>query len=240
MDGIINIYKTRGITSYDVIRIIKKEFNFKDKIGHGGTLDPIGEGVLIICLGNMTKISNKFLNFDKEYITEVLLGVKTDTDDIEGKIIEEKKIENLDENKIIQVFKSFEGEIEQIPPFVSAIKYKGKPLYKYYRKGIKIQPPARKVIIKKIEILKISPPYIEFKVLCSKGTYIRALCRDIGEKLGCGGTQNKLIRTKVGPFRIENSVKLEKLKNEGIDRYLIYPEEILKILKTEGVYEWKS
>lgn len=229
MDGIINIYKPKGITSYDVIRIIKKEFNFKDKIGHGGTLDPIGEGVLILCLGNMTKISNKFLNFDKEYIAEVLLGIKTDTDDIDGKIIEEKKLENLEEKKIIGVIKSFEGEIEQIPPFVSAIKYKGKPLYKYYRKGIKIQPLPRKVTIKKIEILKIDLPFVEFKVLCSKGTYIRSLCRDIGEKLGCGGTQNKLIRTKVGPFKIEDSVKIENLRKYGIKKYLIYPSELLII-----------
>jgi len=236
MNGILNIYKPRGITSYDVIRIIKKEFDFKDKIGHGGTLDPIGEGVLIICLGEMTKFSNKFLNFDKEYIGEVLLGIKTDTDDIEGKIIEEKKVENLKEEEIIGVFKSFEGEIEQIPPVVSAIKYKGKPLYKYYRKGILIKPPPRKVLIKKIEVLKINIPYVEFRVLCSKGTYIRALCRDIGEKLGCGGTQNKLIRTKVGPFKIENSVKIEDLKKDGIEKHLIYPSELVKILKGDGAY----
>ncbi|HOK56499.1 MAG TPA: tRNA pseudouridine(55) synthase TruB [bacterium] len=235
MDGIINVYKPGGITSYDVIRIIKKEFNFKDKIGHGGTLDPIGEGVLILLFGRMTKLSNKFLNFDKEYIAEVLLGIKTDTDDIEGKIIEEKQIKNLNEERIIEVIKSFEGETEQIPPFISAIKYKGKPLYKYYRKGIKIQPPPRKVIIKKIEILKIALPYIEFKVLCSKGTYVRSLCRDIGEKLGCGGTQNKLIRTKVGPFKIEDSVRIENLKKYGIEKYLIYLDELLKILKVESV-----
>ncbi|MCS7180876.1 MAG: tRNA pseudouridine(55) synthase TruB [bacterium] len=231
MEGIINIYKPKDITSYDVIRIIKKEFKLKEKIGHGGTLDPIGEGVLIICIGNMTKISYKFLNYDKEYIGELLLGVKTDTDDIKGKIIEEKKIENISNEKIIEVIKSFEGEIEQIPPVVSAIKYKGKPLYKYYRKGILIKPPPRKVIIKKIEIQKINLPYIEFKVLCSKGTYIRALCRDIGEKLGCGGTQNKLIRTKVGPFKIEDSVKIEELKKNGIEKYLIYPSELIKYIK---------
>lgn len=234
MDGILNVYKPKGITSYDVIRVFKKEFKIKDKIGHAGTLDPIGEGVLIICIGNMTKFSNKFFNFDKEYVGEVLLGIKTDTDDIEGKIIEEKKIESLKEEDIIKVIKSFQGEIEQIPPSVSAIKYKGKPLYKYFRKGIIIQPPPRKVIIKKIEVIKINLPYVEFKVLCSKGTYIRALCRDIGEKLGCGGTQSKLIRTKVGPFTIENSVKIENFKKDGIEKYMIYPSELIKVL--EGGY----
>jgi tRNA pseudouridine55 synthase len=230
MDGLLNIYKPKGITSYDVIRIIKKQFKLKEKIGHGGTLDPIGEGILIVCLGNMTKFTNRFINFDKEYIGEVLLGVKTDTDDIEGRIIEEKKVENISEEEIIKVFKSFEGEIEQIPPVVSAIKYRGKPLYKYYRKGIIIKPPPRKVFIKKIEVLKINLPYVEFKVLCSKGTYIRALCRDIGDKLGCGGTQSKLIRTKVGPFKIENSVKIEDLIKNGIEKHLIYPSELVKIL----------
>ncbi len=150
MNGILNIYKPKGITSYDVIRILKKEFVLKEKIGHGGTLDPIGEGVLIICIGNATKILHKFLNFDKEYIAEVLLGIKTDTDDIEGNIIEKKPVENLDEEKIINVVKSFQGEIEQIPPIVSAIKYKGKPLYKYFRQGITVQPSKRKVIIKKL------------------------------------------------------------------------------------------
>ncbi|MCM8818083.1 MAG: tRNA pseudouridine(55) synthase TruB [Candidatus Omnitrophica bacterium] len=229
MDGILNIYKPKGITSYDVIRIIKEEFKINKKIGHGGTLDPIGEGVLIICFGNMTKITSKLLNCDKEYIAEILLGVKTDTDDIEGNVIEKKEVGNLNEEEIMKVIKSFEGEIEQIPPVVSAIKYKGKPLYKYYRKGIIIQPCARKVKIKKIEVLKISLPYIEFKILCSKGTYIRALCRDIGEKLGTVGTQNKLIRTKVGPFKIEDSVKIENLKKNGIEKYLIYPSEIAKI-----------
>lgn len=230
MDGIINVYKPKGITSYDVIRILKKTFSIKDKIGHGGTLDPIGEGVLIICIGKMTKISGKLLNFDKEYIAEVLLGIKTDTDDIEGKIIEKREVGEIKEEEIVKTIKSFEGEIEQIPPFVSAIKHKGKPLYKYYRKGVIIQPPPRKVIIKKIDVLKINLPYVEFKVLCSKGTYIRALCRDIGEKLGCGGTQSRLIRTKIGPFKIEDSVKIEDLKRNGIEKYLIYPSELIKIL----------
>ncbi|MCM8772843.1 MAG: tRNA pseudouridine(55) synthase TruB [Candidatus Omnitrophica bacterium] len=231
MNGILNIYKPKGITSYDVIRILKKEFNLKEKIGHGGTLDPIGEGVLIILIGNMTKISSKLINFHKEYIGEILLGVKTDTDDIEGNIIEQRPVENLKEEDITRVIKSFEGEYEQIPPSVSAIKYKGKPLYKYFRKGIIITPTPRKVLIKKIEVLSIDLPYVKFKVLCSKGTYIRALCRDIGEKLGCGGTQNSLIRTKVGPFRIEESVKIEDLKKDGIEKYLIYPSELVKIIQ---------
>lgn len=234
MNGILNVNKPKGLTSYDVIRIIKKEFKWKEKIGHAGTLDPIGEGVLILLLGSMTKIAEKFLNFDKEYIAEILLGVKTDTDDIEGKVIEERSVENLKEEEIIKVIKSFEGEIEQIPPVVSAIKYKGKPLYKYYRKGIIIQPPPRKVKIKKIEILRIEIPYVEIKVLCSKGTYIRTLCRDIGEKLGTGGTQNKLKRTKVGPFRIEDSVEIDQLRKDGIEKHLITPEEILKIIEKEG------
>jgi len=157
MEGILNINKPEGFTSYDVIRVIKKNFDLKGKkIGHAGTLDPLAEGVLIICIGKATKLSGKFMEFEKEYIAELLLGIKTDTDDIEGEVIEKKEV-NVNEEEVVEVIKSFEGEIEQIPPIVSAIKHKGKPLYKLYRKGIIVTPPPRKVFIKNRYFKNCSP-----------------------------------------------------------------------------------
>ena len=201
MDGIINVNKPKGITSYDVIRFIKRNFELMDKIGHAGTLDPLAEGVLIICIGRATKLSRFFMELEKEYWAKLLLGTITDTLDLEGKITEKRDV-NVKVEDVKEVLKNFEGEIEQIPPSVSAIKYKGRPLYKFYRKGIVISPRPRKVYIKEITLLKVELPYVEFKVVCSKGTYIRALCRDIGEKLGCGGIQAELKRLRIGPFRI--------------------------------------
>ena len=231
MEGILNINKPEGFTSYDVIRVIKKNFDLRGKkIGHAGTLDPLAEGVLIICIGKATKLAGKFMEFEKEYIAELLLGIKTDTDDIEGEVIEKKEV-NVKEEEVKEVIKSFEGEIEQVPPIVSAIKHKGKPLYKLYRKGIIITPPPRKVFIKKIDILKIDFPYVEFRIICSKGTYVRALCRDIGEKLGTGGIQSKLKRIRVGPFKIEDSLTLDELKKKGLENSIIPLKEIEGLLK---------
>jgi len=230
MDGIINIYKPKGITSYDVIRFIKKNCYFKKKIGHCGTLDPLAEGVLIVCFGKGTKLSNLLINQEKEYITKLLLGIETDTLDIEGKILNRSKI-NIGKDEIEKIIKSFEGEIEQIPPVVSALKYKGMPYYKLYRKGIIVSPPPRKVLIKKIEILDINIPYVEFKVVCSRGTYIRALCRDIGKMVGCGAVQDELKRTRIGPFKIEESIKLEEILEKGLNKFLIPIDQVLNYIK---------
>ncbi|MCX8082132.1 MAG: tRNA pseudouridine(55) synthase TruB [bacterium] len=220
MNGIIPVNKPEGITSYDVIRFIKRTFRLRDKIGHAGTLDPLASGILIICVGKATKMSTKFMNMEKEYEAKLLLGVITDTDDINGKVIKENEV-NVDEKEIKNIIKSFEGEIEQIPPIVSAIKKEGTPFYKLHRRGISLSPPVRKVFIKKIDIINISLPYVKFRVICSKGTYIRALCRDIGNKLGCGGTQTGLKRIRVGDFKIEDTVTLEELEKNGLERYII-------------------
>ena len=233
MDGIINVNKPKGITSYDVIRFIKREFNFKGKIGHAGTLDPSAEGVLIILIGKATKLSSRLMKFEKEYISMMKLGIKTDTDDIDGKVIEEREV-NVEVKDIIKVIRSFEGEYLQTPPVVSAIKHQGKPLYKLYRKGIIVKPEPKLVSIKKIDIEEIKLPYIKIKVICSKGTYIRALCRDIGEKLGCLATQTELKRTRIGPFSIEKSLSLSELKKRGIDNSIITIWEFLQIFEKEN------
>lgn len=228
MDGIIPVNKPSGISSYDVIRFIKRTFRLKNKIGHAGTLDPIASGVLIICIGKGTKMSKVFMDEDKEYEARLLLGIKTDTDDIKGKVLEQREV-NVEEKDIVRVVKEFEGEIEQIPPAVSAIKKGGTPLYKLHRKGIDVSPPPRKVFIKRIDIKNISLPYVDIYVVCSKGTYIRALCRDIGDKLGCGGTQAALKRTRVGDFKIEDCVTLEELEKNGLEKYLIPVKKVKKL-----------
>ena len=228
MDGFLNINKPPGITSYDVIRQIKKIPGFKAKIGHTGTLDPLASGVLVICIGSATKKANRFLAMKKEYLATMLLGITTDTDDIQGRIIETKKLQQniFNENLIRTTIQAFNGEIQQIPPCVSALRKNGVRLYKLYRQGCSITPEPRRVFIYEIEVQKIEIPMIVFRVVCSRGTYIRALCRDIGKKLGCGATQQALIRTKLGMFNIEESITIEQLKNDGITKYLIPPDII--------------
>ncbi len=220
MNGIIIVNKPGGITSYDVIRFFKRTFHLREKIGHAGTLDPLATGVLIVCIGRATALSQGFMKMEKEYEARMRLGITTDTDDIDGTVIEEKKVD-VTEAGIRKVVNGFIGEIEQVPPVVSAIKYKGNPLYKLHRKGVAVEPVPRKVFVESIEILKIDIPYVSFRVTCSKGTYIRALCRDIGDKLGCGGTQTELKRTRVGDYRIDASFTLQDIEKKGIDNCLI-------------------
>lgn len=211
MNILLNINKPQGITSYDVIRAIKKKLPEKQKIGHFGTLDPMATGVLLIAIGKATKLGSCFLNKEKEYIGVLQLGIITDTWDITGKIIAEKAV-NITDNEIEKVFSQFKGKIFQTPPFFSALKHKGKSLYKFARKGIEIKKEPRKVFIKEIEILKIDLQEIIFRVLCSKGTYIRSLCYDIGKELSCGGCLKGLTRTAVAEYKIENSLSLDNLK----------------------------
>ena len=211
MNILLNINKPKGITSYDVIRVIKKKLPEKQKIGHFGTLDPMATGVLLIAIGKATKLGVSFLEKEKEYIGVLQLGIATDTWDITGNIITEKKVK-VTKNEIEKVFSKFRGEIFQTPPFFSALKHKGQPLYKLARKGIEIKKNPRRIFIKKLEILKIDLPEVTFKVLCSKGTYIRSLCYDIGKELNCGGCLKELVRTAVAEYKIKNSLSLNYLK----------------------------
>ncbi|HON05018.1 MAG: tRNA pseudouridine synthase B [candidate division TA06 bacterium ADurb.Bin131] len=223
LNGFLNVNKPSGMTSYDVIRHIKRISNFKGKIGHTGTLDPLASGVLVICIGSATKKAGKFLAMEKEYLATMLLGTTTDTDDIQGKIIETKKIDDttLDIDLINKTIHSFIGEIQQVPPSVSALTRQGVRLYKLHRQGRPVIPEARKVFIYEIDVKKVEIPRVVFKVVCSRGTYIRALCRDIGRKLGYGAVQEALIRTRVGFFSIEQSITLDQLKKDGIKKYLM-------------------
>ena len=215
MDGILVVNKPLGKTSFNMVAQTRKEFHTK-KVGHIGTLDPMASGVLPILIGNCTKLSDYLMDHDKDYVAIIKLGQSTNTGDQEGEIVEEKDVdENIfDETKIEEVLNSFIGESEQIPPMYSAIKINGKKLYELARAGQTVERKSRKIYITSIKLVNINKDKneIEFKVTCSKGTYIRTLCEDIAKKLGTIGYMSKLTRTRVGKFEIEDEGKLISLE----------------------------
>ena len=213
MNGYINVFKPQGLTSHDVVRKTKGILRVK-RAGHTGTLDPNASGVLPICIGKATRTSEYLLNANKGYIGELTLGISTDTQDIEGKILNYSQKE-VKEEDIIRVINSFKGESYQLPPMYSALKYKGKKLYELARSGIEVEREKRKINIYNIDILNIDENRkILFSVKCSRGTYIRTLCNDIGEKLGTYGFMSYLIRTEVEPFILSEAVSLETIQKK--------------------------
>lgn len=228
MDGIIVINKQKEYTSHDVVAKLKKKLNIS-KVGHTGTLDPNATGVLPILIGKGTKFSKYLINHDKIYEVELELGKKTDTADIEGKVIEEKNVdEKYIKENLLQVLESFVGKQEQIPPMYSAIKKNGKKLYEYARAGEKVEIEPRKIEIYKIDLNKYDKNIISFVVSCSKGTYIRSLCEDIAEKLNTVGYMKNLKRLQVGEFNIKDAVYIDDIDLKNVNDYLITLEEILK------------
>lgn len=230
MDGVINIFKNTGMTSFDVVRIVKKAAS-TGKVGHTGTLDPEACGVLPVCIGKGTKIIDYIMNSDKVYEVEFKLGIKTTTYDLEGDIIYEKDPSNIEEKEILKSIYLFKGEYSQIPPMYSAIKQNGVRLYELARKGIEVEREGRLVKIYEIEDIKINNPYIKMKVTCSKGTYIRSLCYDIGEALGVGATMTKLKRRKTSKFTEEESINIDNINSENIENYIISIEDALDTYK---------
>ncbi len=222
MNIVLNLNKDYNLTSHDAVTLVKKLFKVR-KAGHAGTLDLIATGVLVVCLNEATKVASFISDLDKEYIMTAKLGESTDTYDAEGKVIKKFQISNFkfQIEEIKEITRRFTGEIEQIPPMYSAIKVSGKPLYKLARKGIEIERKPRKVKIYSIEILKAQSPFLTIKVSCSKGTYIRSLCNDIGEALGVGAHITELMRTKIGQFSIENSAKISELPYKTSSLYSI-------------------
>lgn len=227
LNGVIIVDKAKEYTSRDVVNILSKKFKTK-KIGHTGTLDPIATGVLVITLGKATKISELLTSTYKEYIAEMKLGIKTDTYDIEGKVLEENKID-VTKEEIIDAINSFEGKYIQEVPIYSSVKVNGRKLYEYARCNEEVTLPKKEVDIKDIEILKIENDIVKFKTLVSKGTYIRSLINDIGCKLKCGAIMISLRRTKQGKFNIEDSYTLDQIEK---DNY-----KLISILDTLDLYE---
>lgn len=244
INGIINVYKEKGYTSHDVVAKLRGILKQK-KIGHTGTLDPDAVGVLPICLGNGTKLCDLLTDKDKTYEAVLLLGTVTDTQDTSGTVLETKEV-NCTKEEIIETILSFVGEYEQLPPMYSAIKVNGKRLYELAREGLEVERKTRKVCIKAIHILNIDEinKEVRLTVECSKGTYIRTLCHDIGEKLSCGGCMKSLERTKVGQFLKEDSLTIDEIRdlvnNSDIDSKVIsvddmFPDYDKVIIKEDAV-----
>ena len=210
VNGIINVYKEKGYTSFDVVAKLRGIFKQK-KIGHTGTLDPDAEGVLPVCLGKATKVCDLLTDKSKEYEAVLLLGKVTDTQDITGTVLEEKDVK-VTEEAVRETVLSFVGDYMQIPPMYSALKVNGKKLCDLAREGKTVERQARPVKILTIDILDVTLPRVRMRVHCSKGTYIRTLCQDIGEKLGCGGCMESLLRTRVGEFALADAIKLSEVE----------------------------
>ena len=214
-EGIILVDKPSGVTSHDVVDMVRHKLGLR-RVGHAGTLDPLAEGLLIMLVGRATKLFPQFVNFDKEYFGVLKLGEMTTTCDSQGEVTKTGDTSVVSDSGILSSFKRFEGEFDQIPPMVSALHVKGKRLYKLARKGITIERQPRRIKIYKINVQKIDMPYVEFYAHCSKGTYIRKLAEDVGEVLGCGAHIVKIKRLSVGPFKLEDAVKPEKIDEKAL------------------------
>lgn len=251
-DGILIIDKPEGYTSHDVVAKIRKIIGTK-KVGHTGTLDPMATGVLVVCVGAATKLVEHFTCKDKIYEAKVKLGIKTDTADITGNVIEKTETKNITVEKVSEALKTFLGEQMQVPPKYSSIKVNGMKLYEYARQGIEVKIEPRKIKIYSIEIIDINEEEKEiyFKVHCSKGTYIRSLCEDIATKLGTCGTMSYLRRIKTGEFDIEKAITIEEINEEKIipmeklfDNKITIEKDLNKLLngveipcdKSDGLY----
>lgn len=217
--GIINVYKEAGFTSHDVVAKLRG-ISRQKKIGHTGTLDPDAVGVLPVCLGSATKVCDLLTDRTKEYIARLRLGLVTDTQDISGKVLKEQTV-TAERNEVLSVIRDFVGDQKQVPPMYSALKVNGKKLYELAREGKEVERKARDITIYEIEVLKEEHPEYEIRVVCSKGTYIRTLCHDIGERLGCGGVMTQLTRTAVGEFGIEDAYPLSKLEQLAAQGHLM-------------------
>ncbi|MBI4335660.1 MAG: tRNA pseudouridine(55) synthase TruB [Candidatus Omnitrophica bacterium] len=233
MNGVLIVDKPSGITSHDVVDIIRRRFHIK-KVGHAGTLDPLATGVLVILVGRATKLSNILMNRDKEYEVVMALGKRTDTGDADGKVIYESgDCKNITLAALNEVLERFRGQIPQIPPMMSAIKHKGKKLYELARKGIEIERQPRQVNIKELRVLSFNPPDATLRIKCTKGTYVRVLCDDIGLALGCGAYVSRIRRVASGEFSVNEAVSVDMLRQVDIHR-------LGQMLKNENYYKFKT
>jgi tRNA pseudouridine55 synthase len=214
INGFLLINKDSGITSSRVVQIVKKKFNFK-KVGHLGTLDPMAEGLLILAINRATKFSSLLLQSNKTYQAEVTLGQQTDTDDAEGEITSTHQV-MCHKQEVEEKLLSFLGKSQQLPPAYSALKHKGKPMYKYAREGIQVDKEARTITIDEIDNISINLPKVSFDIACSKGTYIRSVARDLGNRLECGGHLSRLIRTSQEKFLINSAISIDEACEEDI------------------------
>ena len=219
-EGIIVVNKPEGITSHDVVEFVRRKLKIH-KVGHAGTLDPIATGVLLILVGRYTKLFDHFLDFDKEYIATLTFGKRTTSGDREGSVIETKDPSHLTEYKVKEVFYSYLGKISQVPPMISALKYRGRRLYSLARRGIEVERQPRSIVIKEIKLLEFNPPYIKFYLKCSKGTYVRQLAEDIARDLNCVGYISQIQRLSIGPFNLSQAFSLLQINESCLQSYQI-------------------
>ncbi len=247
MEGILNILKPPGMTSFDVVAFVRKKAGGA-KTGHAGTLDPGAAGVLPVCVGRATRLTEYMAGMTKEYRAEMVLGVETDTQDSDGKVVAVKRVKTC-RNTVRQVLDEFKGVSEQLPPMYSAVRMHGKRLYQLARKGETVERKLRKIRIYSIRLVNTNRERILFDVICSKGTYIRTLCHDAGKRLGCGAHMNFLLRKRVGPFRLDDALTIEEVENldnrcflpsdtalEGYPSVTITPVEAKQIKNGQRIY----
>ena len=227
LDGLLPVNKEAGPTSHDTVNELRNILGYR-RVGHTGTLDPQASGLLLLCLGKGCKIVQFFSGWDKEYQAEVKLGEETDTYDAQGQILKAENHLELNKDQIRKAILSFQGESWQIPPPYSALKFKGKKLYQYAREGKSVPRKPRKIEIKQIDVTEINLPFVQMKVVCTSGTYIRALAHDIGKKLSCGAHLSSLCRTRVGPFELGQALTFGELKADRarVSDFLVSIEEV--------------
>ncbi len=217
-EGILVVDKPRGMTSHDVVAVVRRRFHMR-RVGHAGTLDPLATGVLVVLVGKATKLFHEFEGFDKAYNATLLLGRKTTSADIEGKVVAEADFDHVSRGQFEEGLTHFRGPIEQTPPMVSAVKMNGRRLYELARKGVDVKRAARKIRIDKLETTQFDPPYVRVYLECSKGTYVRKLAEDIGDRLGCLACISEIQRTKVGPFTIDQAIPLQDIQPEHVQAW---------------------
>lgn len=214
IDGVLLVDKPSGMTSHDVVDRVRRHFNLK-KVGHCGTLDPMATGLLVLVLGRSTKLSDRLISEDKEYEGTLELGVTTDSQDADGEVLETKPVPELTLDQVARAAEAFKGDIYQVPPMVSAKKIAGQALYKLARKGKEVEREPRLIHIYRLDFLEFTPPRIRFKLLCTKGTYVRTICHDLGQKLGCGAHLCQLRRTASGSMSLSEAKPLDEITSLG-------------------------
>jgi tRNA pseudouridine55 synthase len=229
MNGLLLVDKPSGVTSHDVVDHVRRASGIR-RVGHTGTLDPAATGLLILCVGPATRLSDFLVGMDKVYEGAMRFGIVTDSYDLDGKVVEERPVPDLSEAEIQAVFDQFTGEILQLPPMVSAVKVGGERLYKLARRGESVEREPRRVTVKELALLDYQPPDAMFRVRCTRGTYARTLCYDVGEMLGCGGTLASLRRTWVGHHSVENAAPMDALQTrDDVERRLLSADEALDL-----------
>jgi tRNA pseudouridine55 synthase len=232
-DGVLLVDKAEGMTSHDVVALVRRKLQIR-RVGHCGTLDPIATGLLLITVGRGTKVQDLLMSEDKEYVGTFVLGLTTDTQDRQGKVIQQRPVPEIDENRIRAAFEKFRGDFYQMPPMVSAKKHGGVPLYKLARQGKVVEREPRLVHVYRYTIDRVALPEIDFSVMCSKGFYVRTYVHDIGEELGCGAHLKSLRRTKSGCFNVVQAISVDQIKSAPLEEVLSHLLTLPEVSRMRG------